>query len=332
MEQLVLLVAFLTLLGAVAGMIYPFKPFGKRRNALFTFIASMLVVFAAAPQLEEEDRTVDKAVRSEGSETKSENLDREQAKHGEVLEKRVKLQKEVQEAVEGLEWSLARSRFLRLSSSDLSTDEFKEEIEARMLELVKPLPASDHESNLKGYKFLAAIRPDNPLYGSKITTYEEAIKAARQRAVNILKRKEDRVEGVTWYKHPNQPKYLNSRSTAYLYIGKSGTVGRPWLRMKVQYASSDWLFVKRVIAWHDGIKEPLISGNFERDNNSTIWEWMDVTPDDYQVAILRSLANANEAILRFEGDQYRKDVKLSGGDKKAIREVLRAYEVMQSEL
>lgn len=328
--ELVLIIAFLVLLGAIAGMIYPFKPFGKRRNALLTFTACMLVLFAIASQLETGERTVEDAVRTEDSGTNSENLDREQAKHDEVLEKRVKLQKEVQEAVEGFQWALARSIYLRLSTSDLTTDEFKEEIEARMLELVKPLPANDHKANLEGYQFLAAVRPDDSLYGSKIRIYEEAIEADRQRAVSILRREEDRVEGVTWYKHPNQPKYLNSRSTAYLYIGKRGAVGRPWLRMKVQYASSDWLFVKRVTAWHDGIKEPLISGNFERDNNSTIWEWMDVSPDDYQVAILRSLANAEEAILRFEGRQYRKDVNLSAGDKKAIREVLRAYEVMQS--
>ena len=66
------------------------------------------------------------------------------------------------------------------------------------------------------------------------------------------------------------------------------------------------------------------------DNNTTIWEWMDVTPDEYQIEVLRSLASAREAILRFEGSRYHRDVKLSAGDKKALREVLEAYEVMRS--
>lgn len=102
------------------------------------------------------------------------------------------------------------------------------------------------------------------------------------------------------------------------------------MRMKVIHTASNWLFVRKVTAWHDGIKEPLVSGIFERDNNSDIWEWVDVNPDVYQLEVLRSLANARKAILRFEGDQYYRDVKLSSGDKKAIREVLLAYEVMKS--
>jgi hypothetical protein len=99
--------------------------------------------------------------------------------------------------------------------------------------------------------------------------------------------------------------------------------------LKVQYAASDWLFVNTVYAWHDGVKELLVAGQFERDNNSTIWEWQDVAPSDLQVTILESLANAKEAVLRFEGQQYRKDVTLSSADKKAIREVLTAYRAMR---
>ncbi|MEJ6403494.1 hypothetical protein [Yoonia sp. 2307UL14-13] len=82
------------------------------------------------------------------------------------------------------------------------------------------------------------------------------------------------------------------------------------------------------MAWHDGIREPLISGRFDRDNNTDIWEWRDVTPDSYQIEVMRSLANTDEAILRFEGSQYRRDVTLSEGDKQAVRDVLLAYAVM----
>lgn len=423
--EFILIIASFTSLAALAGILYPFKPFGRRRNALFTLIACLVIVGVAAPSSESEHQSAKSAVspaqgeplavpsdqkakyfvigmdkrtdgmveistRREGpsgnsfairlvqceplrfgyiaegdsiadlvrdpspkltelvtgsisdvvaklacaqhavSKPEVATLEPTEAVKDVDAEKRAKLEEDVWKSVENLLWSDAREQYNTLIVSGLANDKFKDEIEARMLELVRPLPASEREANLKGYQFLAAVRPNNSQYGTKIQSYEEANNAARQRAVTILRQDEDRVEGITWYKHPNQPRYLNSRSTAYLYIGKKGAAGRPWLRMKVQYTSSDWLFVKRVIAWHDGIKEPLISGRFERDNNSTIWEWMDVTPDDNQIEVLRSLANANEALLRFEGDQYRKDVKLSAGDKKAIREVLEAYEIMRS--
>lgn len=205
-----------------------------------------------------------------------------------------------------------------------------QEIEDQTLKIVRPLPASEVEKNLAGYELLAAIRPENATYTQKVTHYSNRKKQARQAAVARLRRSEDKVEGITWYHHPNEPKHVNSRSTAYLYVGQRGKTGRPWLRLKVQYTASSWLFVENVIAWHDGIKEPLISGRFERDNNSTIWEWQDVSPTGYQLEVLRSLASAKEAILRFEGLQYRKDVTLSARDKKAIREVLLAYEIMRN--
>lgn len=208
-------------------------------------------------------------------------------------------------------------------------DQVAGELEAAALTVIRPIPADELELNRDGYLLLASIMPVNSSYRSKAEDYAERIVARRNQAVSILRTKEDRVEGITFYLHPNQPRYYNSRSTAYLYIGRRG-VSQPWLRMQVQYTSNDWLFVQNVYAWHDGIKELLISGPFESDSNTTIWEWRDVVPDGYQLEVLRSLATAKEAILRFEGMQYRRDVTLSAGDKRAILDVLAAYAVMSS--
>ncbi|KMK66035.1 hypothetical protein [Puniceibacterium sp. IMCC21224] len=244
--------------------------------------------------------------------------------------KQIKLEAELLQAVESGQWTDARTAYRDLIKTGFASEEVKSDLEARMLALVRPLPSSARETNLQGYQFLAEVRPEKAEYIAKIETYEAAIKAARQRAVTSLRTTEDKIEGITWYQHPNAPKYLNSRSTAYLYMGKKGGAGRPWLRMKVQYTGSDWLFVTSVTAWHDGIKESLIAGSFERDNNTSIWEWMDVTPDDDQIEVLRSLATANEAILRFNGDQYHRDVTLSSGDKKAIRDILDAHDALRN--
>lgn len=227
------------------------------------------------------------------------------------------------------QWGKSKEQFEILESKSYDVSKLRKDLEAVMLQHVKPLPASKAETNLLGYEFLLTIRPDNAVYASKVATYQAALEQSRIDAVARLKRSNDKVENVTWYKHPNQPRYTNSRSTTYLYIGQRNS-DASWLRMVVQYTSSDWLFVERVIAWHDGVKETLVSGNFERDNNSTVWEWTDVLPSDYQLEVLKSLANAKEAILRFEGMQYRKDVTMSAGDKRAILEMLEAYDVLKS--
>lgn len=439
---IILIVATLLTLVAIAGIVYPFKPFGKRRNALLTLIASVVAVGIVAPEPETgasrgaPARTVEKisvpsdpkakyfvtkmealsagmveiSTRREGPSgtsfavrqvkcgpllfayiaegdleadlVRNSSPDFSKPVYGSISDvvarfacakrvvdelvvaervvtdpisnaasatkvaearaaRRSNLEGETRAAVEALSWGPAKENFLRLVEEGLAAAEFKREIEARMLDLVRPLPSSDRNSNLLGYNFLAVIRPEVIEYEAKVEIYEKAIlaelqrevaaqEALRRRAISVLRKKEDRVDGVTWYRHPNAPKYTNSRSTVYLYIGKRGSQ-RPWLRMQVQYAASEWLFVNDVAAWHDGVKETLVSGSFERDNNSSIWEWVDVTPSEYQILVLRSLAESSEAILRFTGNQYSRDVKFSAGDKKAIREVLAAYEVMLDE-
>ncbi len=44
---------------------------------------------------------------------------------------------------------------------------------------------------------------------------------------------------------------------------------------------------------------------------------------------LEDLANAKDAVLRFHGQQYTKDHTLSAGDKKALREMLEAYQALK---
>lgn len=243
-------------------------------------------------------------------------------------------QADLRRQISALDWSAAKRTLSRIKQAGADLTGFQGEIEAVALKVVKALPSAttdDMKANQGGYEFLAALRPENETYPTKASAYAERIEQSRKAVVSKLRRTEDKVEGTTFYEHPNQPKYLNSRSTVYLYIGRQGESGTPWLRMKVQYTASEWLFVNNVYAWHDGIKEDFVSDSFNRDNNTTIWEWVDVSPTPDQLATLESLANSKEAVLRFEGMQYRKDVTLSAVDKQALREVLLAYHVMLGE-
>lgn len=60
--EIILIIASFTSLAAIAGILYPFKPFGRRRNALFTLIACLVIVGVAAPSPESEDQNAKSAV------------------------------------------------------------------------------------------------------------------------------------------------------------------------------------------------------------------------------------------------------------------------------
>ncbi|SHK60471.1 hypothetical protein SAMN05444000_1457 [Shimia gijangensis] len=332
---------------ALAGVVYPFRPFRTRKRAAKAFgVAFLGIVLVAAfgdPNGQNEKNAAQEtrvaAAQNSHEQTKTPPAKPEPAPK---TEEEVAAEQEADRlfnienrtdillrSFDNGKWGAVAINLAALRELNADLDQLSSEIEAKVLNYVRPLPTSDFEGNIKGYKLLTALRPENSTYSEKVAFYEKRKLDTRNAAVRRLRKKEDKVEGVTFYSHPNSPKYLNSRSTVYLYIGKR-SAGQPWLRMKTIYTASNWLFVNNVIAWHDGIKEPLVSGAFDRDHNSDIWEWRDQTPSGYQLEVLRSLANAREAVLRFEGDQYRKDVTLSAGDKKAIREVLLAYDVMKS--
>ncbi|MFA7434190.1 MAG: hypothetical protein WCZ72_10830 [Gemmobacter sp.] len=312
MSILPLFLAILCLV-ALTGIIWPFRPFRKRRNALFTLIAAFGLLAVIAP--DPEPQSASALVRLPDTAPKA-------PQDAEVAALR--------QAVETGQWSSALEQLRTLERRGADSAPLVEELEDRLLALVRPLPAAEMQANLAGYELLSALRPDETHYVAKVDEYRAAIARSRSDAVALLQRNHDRIEGITWYQHPNRPQYTNSRSTVYLYIGqREGS--RPWLRMKVQYAARDWLFVDRVVAWHDGVREDLHAGRFQRDNNTTIWEWADVTPTPYQLEVLRSLSEAREAILRFHGQKYHRDVTLSRSDKLALAEMLRAWEAMAPE-
>lgn len=345
--MLVFVASFFVGVASLLGIVYPFRPFRTRKRAAVSLFVS-LIAFVLSPVLFSESfPSPERPALGAGSQlaavqqqpiegaAPSNPAVQSTVKSAESPAPALQVPRTVSEEdaatmmsqIDNLEFWPVKYKIEQYIRNGYEVNALLDLVEEKALAAVRPLPASDIEGNLNGYKLLAAVRPEVQGYADKVREYEQRQEDARMAAVRKLNTEVDKVEGVTWYKHPNQPRYLNSRSTVYLYIGRRDQ-GRPWLRMKVQYAADDWLFVDSVDAWHDGIKEPLVTGYFERDNNTSIWEWVDVSPQDYQLLVLESLANADEAILRFNGQQYRRDVTLSSADKRALREVLEAYEVM----
>jgi hypothetical protein len=165
----------------------------------------------------------------------------------------------------------------------------------------------------------------------KVATSDQASKVATNAAqlplrkpgaaVAALVKEADKVEGITWYRDRNSPQHANVNGV-FAYIGDKNN--RAWLRFRIQYAGDDWLFVKKAIFIADGTRLEA-TGNWERDNKSTVWEWFDVSADADTAQLIRSIAQAKDVTMRLEGQQYHRDRKLSGSEQKALRNVLSAY-------
>jgi len=83
--------------------------------------------------------------------------------------------------------------------------------------------------------------------------------------------------------------------------------------------------VNSVQAYVDGETYLLTNGGFNRDNNTSIWEWKDDHVSINQISVLMKMAKGNDVVLRFNGQQYKKDIPLSHSDKIALAKLLEAY-------
>ena len=164
--------------------------------------------------------------------------------------------------------------------------------------------------------------------------YDKLKKADQERkdkaAIAKLRTKYDKVEGITWYEHPRQPYYTNTRTFSLPYIGKNGS--SVWLRWKFNYTGDDWIFFETIKIVVDG---DTYTKNFnyydvDRDNGyGDVWEVADIAPDDDDIALLKKISKSKETIIRFQGDNYHYDLTISSADKRAIKQVLRAYNALK---
>ncbi len=156
---------------------------------------------------------------------------------------------------------------------------------------------------------------------------KEEQQRALQQALASLKTQRDRVEGVTWYKPSTYPYYADSRSYVLPYIGTTGS--NTWLRLDFHYTGNDWLFFNKIIISVDGRTYTKTYGHFdvERDNSGgKVWEWVDISPSNSDIEMLKKIVDSKETTVRFKGDNYHYDFTIGRADKTAINQVLIAYE------
>ncbi len=148
------------------------------------------------------------------------------------------------------------------------------------------------------------------------------IDAKRKAALGKLSKKYDSFQDITWYQSPSSTKYRNANAF-YLYFGVAN--GSPAnLRLVIQYYADDWLFIDSAKINVDGTIYDVGESNWERDNDSEIWEWIDVSLSDR--SLIEAIIKSRSSVIRFEGRQYYANKTISASQKRALRDVLDAYD------
>jgi flagellar biosynthesis GTPase FlhF len=163
----------------------------------------------------------------------------------------------------------------------------------------------------------------------RIQEQERLKQNALAQATAQLTKSRDEMEEVDWYHSRLSPKTNNSKNIQ-AYIGKKQDA--VWLRFKMTYNASDWLFVQSVSFKVDGedfeLKYSFLD-DWERDNSyGGIWEWKDVMVDKYIWNLITTISKSKKAMMRYKGPQYYSDRGISLEEKVALIEVISGYEAM----
>lgn len=152
----------------------------------------------------------------------------------------------------------------------------------------------------------------------------------KDEALASLRKEEDKVQKITWYYPSAFPRYTDIRCYVLPYIGKNSSSA--WLRLRMNYTSRDnWVFWEQITFSIDGSNTTYYYkySDITRDNDTEVWEYNDIPVNDKELKLLNEIAESEETIVRFQGDDYHHDFTVSASDKAAIKQLLLAYEYLK---
>ncbi len=154
-----------------------------------------------------------------------------------------------------------------------------------------------------------------------------------RKALKELRKSRDDVEGVTWYKNPYFTHHNNTNRIS-IYIGEKDN-GKEWLRLKMSYAGSNWIFFEEAFLSYEGntIKVPFDDYENKKTENrgGQVWEWIDVSVSSKQKEFLKDLANSSDAKMKLSG-KYGKTRSLTYNERKGIQTVLKGYKALEEDI
>lgn len=175
----------------------------------------------------------------------------------------------------------------------------------------------------------AKLKSELAKLDNEIAKTEAAEKAKRMQAVNKLKKKEDDVEGITWYYNPYFTHY-NNTNHASIYMGKRSS-GTPWLRLRMSYAGNNWIFFEKAYLSYDGNTREIFFDKYDdkkTDNSGGgVWEWIDVGVDEPLLSYIREMVKGKSVKMRLSG-KYTHTKDLTSTEINAIKDVLLGYDYL----
>jgi len=213
----------------------------------------------------------------------------------------------------------------------------RDALEAALNAHVRPIPAAQTERNLIAYQALARVNTENQTYKDRVARYERAIESEREQLQRTAQQLEGRLvrttaefDGSSWARHPSSPRYQDIRNYVTIYLMETGT-GQQTMELFFNYTSrSGWLFVESASINIDGETTRVPVGQWLRDNDTEIWEFASMR-GNAAVALARRIADADRAVIRFNGQQFYDDYVVSDGDKRVIWEMLAMWDVISAE-
>lgn len=167
---------------------------------------------------------------------------------------------------------------------------------------------------------------------------ETDLKAAKVTAAEATLRgmwkQEDKVQGVTYYYPSNIPHgteywYYDQRSFVLPCLVRNGNKMDMWLIYC--YTGSSWVFFEDITVVADGERFTNHFNYFSVDRDTSGGKVCETTETSVSYGgnyykMLQAMAEANEVIVRFEGDSKYRDITISKADKNAIKAMLDAFD------
>jgi hypothetical protein len=211
-------------------------------------------------------------------------------------------------------------------------DEHFDDAKTELQKLINEHPTSQQAQEAKQLLVLADKALNEQKQAEERAKLEKE-KVENERLANATKKmrvKVDDINDITWYYDKTSPQYTNYNGF-YAYIGTSKK-SKPWLRLAIQYAAEDWLFIQKYIIKVDGQTYNIVEesyGEIKTDNGSGgIWEWLDRKVGYSEYLIINAVADGKDVKIRFNGKDYYKDKTITVQQKAALRNVLDAYEAL----
>ncbi|TSE08927.1 MULTISPECIES: hypothetical protein [Aquimarina] len=201
----------------------------------------------------------------------------------------------------------------------------------RLKALVEKFPNSSEGK--KGKKLLKKVEKEILANAEALEKEDqkEGNNEAYQKALSNMKKKYDVANEVTWYSD-NSSTQSNDKSYIQTYIGKKEK-RKPWLGLSINhFTKKDWLFIQRMEIDVDGKTfeiEEATPGEFNsKEESGGKREWLDRVIKELDMPMIKAIASSKVAKIKFVGKDDLNTKTISKAEKKAIQNVLDAYNAL----